>query len=110
MLTLGGKLKKLRKEKGLTLKEAALELGIATSTLGGYEAGNREPGIDTVNILSRYYKIEPSYLITPELIPEYKWIDFKEFLFKEDISLDGKKLSKNDKEKIFRVTKAIFEE
>ena len=43
-----GNLRRLRRERGLTQKELAEQLGLSTSAIGGYESGHRTPDIKTL--------------------------------------------------------------
>lgn len=58
----------LRKEKGLSQKQAALELGISQALLSHYEKGIRECGLDFVIHIADYYNVSCDYLLgrTPD--------------------------------------------
>lgn len=62
------KIRELRKEKGLTLKELSDDLSkkgildIAADTLGKYERGEREPKLKTWIKMSEYFSVPVSYL------------------------------------------------
>lgn len=58
------KIRELRKEKGLTLKELSNELNItiAPDTLGKYERGEREPKLITWEKLADYFGVSVPYL------------------------------------------------
>lgn len=72
MRVLGERLKKLRLERKLTQREVAEEIGIGVSTLGMYEGGWREPDLDTLVKLARFYGVTTDYLMgaDTELSPE----------------------------------------
>ena len=53
----------LRKERGLTQKEAAANLGISQALLSHYEKGIRECGLDFVVKASEYYGVSCDYLL-----------------------------------------------
>ncbi len=53
----------LRKEKGITQKQAAQELGVSQALLSHYEKGIRECGLDFVVRLSEYYNVSCDYLL-----------------------------------------------
>ena len=44
----GENLKKIRESRGLTQKQLADKLNIASSTVGMYEQGRRQPDLDTL--------------------------------------------------------------
>ncbi len=53
----------LRKEKGLTQKQAAADLNIAQALLSHYEKGKRECGLDFLVRAADYYKVSTDYLL-----------------------------------------------
>lgn len=53
----------LRKERGLSQKQAALELGISQALLSHYEKGIRECGLDFVVKIADYYEVSCDYLL-----------------------------------------------
>lgn len=60
---LGGKIKKLRKEKGLTLKQLGELLNLGESTMSMYESGNRSPDYDTLAKLAKIFNCSTDYLL-----------------------------------------------
>lgn len=73
-MTLGGKIQKARKNKGLTQKELAREIGCAEITIRQYETGKREPKLEAlgkiVKVLGVFdYELVPGMVMvigTPE--------------------------------------------
>jgi transcriptional regulator with XRE-family HTH domain len=108
MFTFGQKLKKLRQEKGVSQVTAAEGIGIGKSTLASYELEHREPNIENINKISNYYKVDPSELIKPDLVPNYRSLDLKKLFDKEDIDIEGRRLNDREKAMIYRVAKAII--
>lgn len=53
----------LRKEKGLSQKQAALELGVSQALLSHYEKGIRECGLDFAVKIADYYNVSCDYLL-----------------------------------------------
>ncbi len=53
----------LRKERGLSQKAAAVDLGISQSLLSHYEKGIRECGLDFVVKVAAYYGVSCDYLL-----------------------------------------------
>ena len=47
----------LRKSKGISQKQAAIDLGISQALLSHYDKGNRECGLDFLIKLSDYYEV-----------------------------------------------------
>ena len=63
------KLKSLRKQYGLSQREAASRLGISTSVISAYENGERTPSIENLLALSYLYKCSTDYLLGKESEP-----------------------------------------
>ncbi len=57
------RLKLLRNEKKLTQAEFAKLIKVAPSTIGMYESGNREPNINTIKIIAKFFSVSSDYLI-----------------------------------------------
>ena len=53
----------LRKEKGMSQKQAAAELGISQALLSHYEKGIRECGLDFLVRVAKYYDVSCDYLV-----------------------------------------------
>ena len=56
-------LSQLRKERGISQKKAATDLGISQALLSHYEKGIRECGLDFVIKCSDYYGVTTDYLL-----------------------------------------------
>ena len=56
-------LSQLRKERGISQKKAATELGISQALLSHYEKGIRECGLDFVIRCAEYYSVTTDYLL-----------------------------------------------
>lgn len=54
---------KMRKERGVSQKKAAADLGISQALLSHYEKGIRECGLDFVIKCSKYYGVTTDYLL-----------------------------------------------
>lgn len=63
MDTIGKKIYKLRKSKGLSQESLALDLEISRQTINKWEKDEVEPNIESVRILCDYFKIDSDYLI-----------------------------------------------
>lgn len=60
------RLKESRIKAGLTQEQLAEKLGVAKSTLSGYESGNREPTIATIAKALEILNIDANYLYQDE--------------------------------------------
>jgi transcriptional regulator with XRE-family HTH domain len=49
ILSIGENIRRIRKSKGITMRELAAVVGISEQGIGNYERGDREPGIDMIN-------------------------------------------------------------
>lgn len=59
----GMRLRMLRNERKLTMKEFGERFKLAESTISGYETGNRKPDIDTVNSFATFFDVSVDYLL-----------------------------------------------
>ena len=60
------RLKDLREDKDLVQKEVAAYLGIDQRVYSNYETGKREPSLELLVAMSRYFNVSINYLITGE--------------------------------------------
>lgn len=51
------KLKALRKQKGLTQTQFAIDFNIATGTIGMWETGKRQPDYNTLVKIAKYFDV-----------------------------------------------------
>ncbi len=59
-------LKMIRKERNLNQLKVAMDLNISREALSHYENGKREPSIDMLNKLSKYFNVSIDFLINGE--------------------------------------------
>ena len=59
-------LKTIRKKKNLNQQKVALDLNISRESLSYYENGKREPALNLLVDLSKYFDVSINYLITGE--------------------------------------------
>ena len=57
------RLKELRENAGYSQYTFANKFGVAQSTVGGWEAGKREPNFDIVKRLADFFSVSVDYLI-----------------------------------------------
>ncbi len=88
---IGERLRKMRKMRGLTLKEVADRVGVARSTYSGYESNYRQPPIEVLVKLADALKTSTDYLLglTDNPYPKEPTRNIKELLKEEDLHLDG---------------------
>lgn len=68
-MTFSDRLKEARIAIGLTQEQVADKLGVAKSTLAGYEKGNREPNIPTVQKIMEVLAVDANYLYQDNSVP-----------------------------------------
>jgi len=59
----GKKLKELRVEKGLSQRELGKVFNVCNQTISFWEGGSREPDLDTLLAISRYFDISVDNLL-----------------------------------------------
>ena len=57
------RIKELRQEKGLTLKELGKKVGLRDNTLSQYETGKRTPKDSTIEKIADFFNVSTSYLM-----------------------------------------------
>ena len=57
-------LKEIRKKKNLNQQKVALDLNLSREVLSHYENGKREPSLNTLILMSKYFNVSIDYLIT----------------------------------------------
>ena len=67
ILTIGDRIRAIRKEKGLTQKELAEKLGVSSSMIGQYETNVRKPKIGTLQNIASALGVHLSEIIDVDL-------------------------------------------
>lgn len=57
------RLRELRLEKGIRLKDVAEAMGVTLRTISNYEAGIREPSLDMLVKLCKFFEVSSDYLL-----------------------------------------------
>lgn len=65
-MTVGEKIKQVRKEKGLKQKAVALEIGLDQSNYNKIENGRREPSVEVLQKLSVIFGVTVDDLLNPD--------------------------------------------
>ncbi|WP_018130974.1 helix-turn-helix domain-containing protein [Effusibacillus pohliae] len=117
----GERLRQLRKQKNLTMKEFGKKFGLAESTISGYENGTRTPDLETIEKFADFFGVTVDYLVkgrteppkegqVPDISPEER-----EFLnwVKENLEsaffYDFHKSPEEQKEEMMRGLRLIWE-
>ena len=59
-------LRRLRREKGISMKELGKKIGVAESTISQYETGKREPDFETLLKLGEFFNVSVDCLLRGE--------------------------------------------
>ena len=117
MKVFGERLKDLRVKRNLTQDEFGLifEPPLAQSTVGTYERGVRQPSLENLVVISRYFNVTTDYLLG--ITDEYTTIDtFKEenpkelrdFLSKNKVLFNGSELNEEEKQRMIDILTGLF--
>lgn len=112
---IGERIKTLRKRKHWTQDELAHHLEVAPSSVGSYERGSRQPTIENLIRMSRYFNVSLDYLLCQtddeRTLEEYKkedTTDIKEFLRDQAVMFNGLELSDGDKQRVMDILIGLF--
>ena len=100
---IGYRISELRKQAGMSQFQLAKVLDIATSTLGMYETGKREPSLKVMNRIANYFNVTTDYLLGR---PDKKDDDTKTADIDDDnviFTYEGRQIPKEDLELIRRI-------
>ncbi len=64
---LGENIKKLRKEKDISLYKLAIDLGVTPPTISNWESGKTEPGATNLIKMAEMFKVSPKDLVNKSL-------------------------------------------
>lgn len=57
------RIRSLRKEKAFSQQELANQLGLSKSSVNMYERGEREPNLETLELIADYFNVDMEYLL-----------------------------------------------
>lgn len=63
MSAFSDRLKEIRKAKGVTQKQAAIDIGISERAYQYYEEARKEPTLSNINKLADYFEVSTDYLL-----------------------------------------------
>ncbi len=95
MKQIGNRIKELRKEKGMTLKDLGDAINFNYSNLSKIERGDRKPTLELLESLADFFNKDISYFFgNKEEVPEelqklgVEWLAFSKEMKEKDISID----------------------
>lgn len=99
-MSLGQRLRRLRKEKDLTIRQMAKQFNIGKTTVANYEKDDRKPDYEMIRKFAEYFDVTVDYLVGRTDDPNIYIIE-KEKLPKEfqDIGIEYMEVAKEMKDK-----------
>lgn len=115
------RIKKLRKEKGLTQKELANELNVSRPTITCYETGKRTPDKERLLEIANFFNVSVDYLLGNEEEYKSKYIikeksnnyyaineaEVQELFQRFNVHLDGEVLTEEDKQSVINFLRML---
>lgn len=104
------RLKELRKQNKLTQKELGEILNVDQTTISKLETGQQAFTPQTLTAAANYFSVTTDYLLGNETpiatskVPK----DLKKLLDEEIVTLKGRIISPEDKEKMLRIVEALY--
>ena len=94
----GERLKRLRKERGLTIDEVSEKLDLARSTYAGYETENRKPPIENIIKFAEFHDTSVDYILglTDNRQSKKNDTEFSLYLKNENLTWNGVPLSEEE--------------
>lgn len=100
----------LRKEKGMSQKQAAADLGISQALLSHYEKGIRECGLDFLVKTAEYYDVTTDYLLGRTVQRKPSAVSASEMPESEEIGhLKGSMINQVNKKLITNTNAVVFD-
>lgn len=118
MKEFGERLKKLRTKRHMTQTElgAIFDSPKAQTTIGTWEAGRRQPSIEDICTISRYFSVSVDWLFG--LTEEEKNVEalqqqgdpkeLKDFLNRNNILFNGAELNEEEKKRMIDILTGLF--
>lgn len=88
IVTFGERLRNLREQSNLSLREVATKIGIDTSLLGKIERNERQPTKEQIKLIASYFKVDKH-----ELVKEVLSDMFAYKILEEEADLDTLKVA-----------------
>ena len=104
MEAIGKRLRQLRQEKGLSIRELAKEIGISHNTLAAYERHDMMPSLENGYIISEYFEMPIEYFLKGKKV----FTDFNDAklleLFREidEMNTEHRSMAKRYMEKLIK--------
>ena len=91
-------------------KQLAELMNVNQNTISRWEKGERQPNNDELGKLSDIFHVSVDYLLSDDDGPKTKKVpkDLRKILEDEEIILNGRMLSDDDKQKMLKIIEAAF--
>ena len=119
MNSLGERVRKLRNQKGMELKELAAQAKISVGFLADIESGRSNPSIKTLKKLAEALDTSPDYLLLGKNGSSIPWYekdtpptmeDLEDIIrFHPELRLFGDKLDESKREDLLRILRATWD-
>lgn len=97
------RIRELRKQHGLTMKQLGAKVGLAESTISQYETGKRQPDNETLLKFGELFDVSVDYILgsaQKQPSPDVTMDDFTYAMYQE-----GKELTEENKQKLLEMAK-----
>lgn len=102
-MSLGERLKMLRKQRKLSQEELTTRLGLNRGTYGQYEINRRQPDYETLKLLADFFSVSIDFLLLGKDQNEEQTIDLKNFFEENKIAhWDGVPLNEKQREVAYK--------
>lgn len=103
---IGARIRKLRKDRNMTLRELADDLKVPFTTLGNYERGDRKPDFQFVLDIARYFDVSMDFLTREDEITTQE--EYKVVKYSEDITEMLNKANPEIRKKLLSIQDQLF--
>ena len=105
-MKLGKKIRQFRKKSGMTQKDLADMLGIASAHLGRLELGHYKPSIEIVKKLADIFQVTTDYLLDDKT-DDFKEVSIEDGSFAERMRLLNA-LSEKDRQAVIQIVDSLL--
>lgn len=108
----GDRLRRTRSLRGFTMEELGRKVGVAKTTISGYENGNREPPIKVIHHLAKALNTTSDYLLGLSDTPVQPLLSMKQDSKPavRYLHWDGNVLTEDDLEPVIKLLETIVHE
>lgn len=117
-MNIGGKIKKLRTERKLSMRELAEQLGITHAHISKLESEKSSPSVDLLQTIADYFSVDISYFFIKQSDLDGFTDNERDLLMEKDLSLesikekynlkiDGRTATDEEIEKVIEYVRAL---